>query len=383
MRLNIPLAAATSIVASFMIWSVPSCAEDAKAPSDLRTRLDSAMAQEVRDGFWGVVLVAQGGRIVLNEGYGLRDRKTNAPMTPDTVIDAGSLSKQVTATAALLLESQGKLSLEDPLSKYFEGVPAEKRNITLKQLLSHTGGVQEWVFPDDFTEIPREIWLQKVFAAPLAKPVGSGYSYSNDGVTLVAMAIEKVTGLPFQDYIRETFFKPLGMTSSGWYADPVFHNKKVKLATGYANGKDDGAPNEWPGPYWALLGNGGILWSAQDLLKWHKAIHGSLLPQSAREKLFTPLVEDPERDLYPDESAPMSYALSWRIGKSPCGDTRIAHTGTALSHHVSYRYYPERDILIYVASNKLDRDYNNKTTYYARRAAMMIANVFNAKCLKQ
>lgn len=355
----------------------------ASAPNErepLRGRLEQVMEQQLERGFWGVVYVAQGGKVLLHQGYGLSDRGAGAPMRPDTVIDAGSFSKQVTAAAAVKLASEGKLSLSDPLSKYFENVPADRAGVTIKQLLSHTGGVQEWVFPDDFTPIPREAWLAKVFAAPLARPPGAGYLYSNDGITLVAMIVEKVTGRPYQQYIRERFFVPLGMRHTGWYDDAIFDDPAVSVATGYRNRKDDGAPNEWPGPYWALLGNGGIIWTVTDMRKWHDAVHGPMFTPSEREQLFERITADPERRLYPSETAPLYYGLSWRIGASLCGDTRIGHTGTGLSHNVAYRYYRDRDILIYAASNKLDTDYRGQETVYARDAAEALSLVFMEGC---
>lgn len=348
--------------------------------AELRARIQQIMEQQQRDGFSGVVLAVHGDEILLHEAYGLADRKTHAPMTKDTVIDAGSLSKQVTATAAVLLESQGKLSLEDPLSKYFETVPVDKRNITIKQLLSHTAGIDSWSLPDDFTPIPREAWLDKVFRSPMKHAPGQQFLYSNDGYTLVAMVIEKATGKPYRDYIKQTFFTPLGMTRSGWYDDAIFRDPAVSVATGYRNGKDDGAPNEWPGPYWPLLGNGGILWTASDLLKWHQAIHGGLLPKAAREKLFTPIVEVNVRTGYEGERTGVGYALGWSVGRTYCGDVRIGHRGAGVTHNVDYRYYPDRDLLVYVASNKLDADAAGEELFYSKRATNAIAQVILADC---
>jgi CubicO group peptidase (beta-lactamase class C family) len=355
----------------------------AATPSDsttLRSRLVQIMEQETKEGFSGVVLVAHGDEILLHQGYGLADRKTRTPMTKDTVIDAGSFSKQVTAAAAVLLESQGKLSLGDTLGKYFETIPADKRHITIKQLLSHTAGIYPWAMPDDFTPIPREAWLDKVFRAPLQHPPGQQYLYSNDGYTLVAMIIEKATGKPYRDYIKATFFVPLGMTHSGWYDDAIFRDPAVSVATGYNNGKDDGAPNEWPGPYWALLGNGGILWTAADMLKWHKAVHGDLLPKAAKQKLFTPVAQVGERPGYDGEQLRSHYALGWNIGRTTCGDLRIGHTGAGISHNVDYRYYKDRDLLVYVASNKLDANSSGEELFYSKRAANSIAREVLKDC---
>lgn len=346
----------------------------------LHERLAQVMVDQEKHGFWGVVYVAKGGTILLHEGYGLSDRKTRTPMRKDTVIDSGSLSKQVTAAAAVKLATDHELSLDDAIGPYFDGVPADKTRITIRQLLSHTSGLQEWAFPDDFVPIPRAAWLEKVLSAPLVHPPGTKYLYSNDGITLVAMIIERVTGKPYRDYVKERFFRPLGMRHTGWYDDAVFKDPAVSVATGYRNNKDDGAPNEWPGPYWALLGNGGILWTAEDMAIWHRAIHHDLMTQKERDELFAHLTADPEKRLYPSETEPMYYGLAWRIGKSRCGDVRIGHTGTSLSHNVAYRYYVDRDILIYAASSKLDVDYKGNETVYSRDAAEALSLVFMEKC---
>lgn len=347
---------------------------------DITHQLNRVMQEQVTSGFWGAVFVAQGDKILLKEGYGIADRKSDTLFDAQTIVSSGSLSKQVTATAVIELVEQGRLSLTDPISKFFNNVPADKQNITVQQLLSHSAGLASWVFPEDFVPIPRNVWLEKVFDAALIHPVGSGYHYSNDGITLAAMIVEKITGVPFKQYLQDTYFRPLGMKHTGWFDTPVFDSPSVTVATGYRNSKDDGAPNEWPGPYWALLGNGGILWSLDDMYTWHRAIHKTRLSDFAREHLFDRIVLDPESNLYPAESSPMYYGLGWRIGRSKCGGTRIGHTGTGLSHNVDYRYYRERDIVIYVASNRIDVDHKAHGTFYARKAAVALAAVFMKNC---
>lgn len=348
--------------------------------ANLADTVSRAMIQEAATGFSGVVLIARRGQIVLLEAYGLADRKSGTPVRRDTIFDAGSLSKQVTAAAAVLLESQGQLSLHDPLSRYFPQVPPDKAAITIEQLLSHTSGLHGWALPDDFVPVTQDQWLDLVFKTPLEHPSGSRYLYSNDGFTLVAMIIEKVAQQPYRDFIRSRFFEPLGMTHSGWYDDPIFKQPGVSLATGYRNGKDDGSPDEWPGPYWALLGNGGILWNADDLLKWHNALHGSLLPVAARDKLFRPMTDTGPRHMFEGELPDGQYALGWSIARTRCGDVRIGHTGAGITHNVDYRYYRDRDLLVYVASNKLEANYSGEELFFSRRAANAIAREILHDC---
>lgn len=346
----------------------------------LNTRLEKVMQQQVADGFSGIAYVARGDDVLLYEGYGYADRKSREPVSTDTVIDIGSLSKQVTAAAAVRLMLDGRLSLESALGEHFSNVPEDKSGITVRQLLSHSSGLASWVFPDDFTPIDRETWLRLVFETPLELPPGRGYLYSNDGFTLVAMMIEGIVDEPFQKYLQETMFKPLRMKHTGWYDTPVFNDPALLIATGYRNSKDDGSPDEWPGPYWALLGNGGILWTVPDMIKWHNAVHKTWLPEEARSLLFASIVPDPEKELYPSETAPMHYGLGWRLGTSVCGDRRVSHTGTGVSHNVDYRYYRDRDLIVYVASNKIDMDYAGNETVYSRQAAEALTRELMKDC---
>ena len=353
----------------------------AAALAALPEEIAVVMEEQAANGFSGYALVMIDDDIVFHEAYGLADRKTNTLMTKDTIISAGSLSKQVTTAAVVLLEARGRLSLDDSLWKYFENVPDDKQDITIRQLMSHAAGFG-WALPNDFIPIAEDDWIELVFSEPLLFTPGTGYHYSNDGISLAAIIVQRVSGKPFRTFIRETFFDPLDMNHSGWFDDPVFDNdESLTIATGYFNGKDDGAPNEWPQPYWPLLGNGGIIWTASDLLKWHRALHGDLLPAGARDKLFDPVVEVTDgRPAYGGEMPLSYYALGWRVGTTICGDKRIGHGGAGVSHNVDYRYYPERDTLIYVASNKIDHKYGTEERMFSLEAANAIAELLVRDC---
>jgi len=347
--------------------------EEPDAPP-LQAELQNIMVKQVAEGFSGIVLVAEGnGDIVFHQAYGLADRKTNKAITPETVISSGSLSKQITATAVALLAADGKLSLDDTLSKYFDSVPADKAGITIKQLLAHTGGLNNFAFPEDFVPITQKDWLKLVFETPLEHQPGEKFLYSNDGYTLASIIMVKVTGQGFQNYIRETFFEPLGMKHTGWFNDSVFDDPTVSVATGYINGKDDGAPNEWSGPYRALLGNGGIIWTPTDMLKWHKAIYSDFLSNDIRQRLFEPIAPIGIGDYYDGIKEPFHYGLGWFVGKTTCNGTWVGHSGAGISHNVDYRFYKNQDLLVYVASNKIDANYSGNETMYSIKAGNAIA----------
>lgn len=348
---------------------------------DLYSRISVVMDVQEERGFSGYALVVIDDEIVFHEAYGFADRNTKKKMTPETVISSGSLSKQVTAAAIVLLESRGALSLADSLRKYFDNVPDDKKDVTIGHLLSHSAGFG-WALPNDFIPIDEDDWIELVFSQPLRFAPGTDYYYSNDGFSLAAIIVQRVSGTPFRTFIKETFFDPLNMNHSGWFDDPVFdEDESLTIATGYFNDKDDGAPNEWTRPYWPLLGNGGIIWTASDMLKWHRALHDDLLPEEARSQLFSPVIEvNDDRPPYGGELAPAHYALGWQIGTTVCGEKRIGHRGFGVSHNVDYRYYPVRDTLIYVSSNKIDRTYGSIGTYYSFDAANAIAELLMSGC---
>ena len=163
-------------------------------------KLDLYLSRSVPFGFSGALLVEEGGKVVLNKGYGLAVRSNNIPNTADTVFSVGSLTKQFTAAGIMKLEMMGKLNTEDRLDKYFENVPEDKEAITLHHLLTHTSGVVDAVGPD-YQELEREDLVKKVFAEPLQHPPGEEFAYSNAGYSLLAAVIEKVSGQKYEEFL--------------------------------------------------------------------------------------------------------------------------------------------------------------------------------------
>src|SRR5262245_56723700 len=155
--------------------------------------LERYMAAAAAEGFRGAVLVARGENVLLARGYGTTIPGGNRPITAETVFSTGSITKQFTATAILKLETQGKLSVQDELGRWFDAVPADKSGITLHQLLTHTAG-----FPgaigDDRERIGRDVYVQRALATPLLFSPGSRYEYSNVGYSLLAAIVEKASG---------------------------------------------------------------------------------------------------------------------------------------------------------------------------------------------
>ena len=226
------------------------------------------------------------GSTLLERGYGLANRETKTPFTPSTVVQIGSNTKDFTAVALLQLHERGKLNIHDSLAKFFPNAPADKRNITLWQLVQHTAG-----FPiglgGDFEPLTRQAFLDAAMARPLAFTPGAREQYSNTGYAILAAVIEKVSGATYDEFVRDNILKPLGLKETGLLL-PAFDPKR--LAHGYRDGEDQGTmiskPHASDGPYWNLRGNGGMLSTLADMHTFYTALFETDSCSNRRRAIF-------------------------------------------------------------------------------------------------
>lgn len=298
-------------------------------------------------GFSGVILVEINGKPAILKAYGYSDAQAGLKNGPRTLFDIGSLTKQFTAAAILRLEMAGKLSTEDKLTKYFDGVPADKAEITIHDLLRHQAGLPSTV-GGDYDKITQADFVKKVFDTPLKFPVGERFSYSNVGYSLLAMIIEKVSGDSYEDFLQANLFKPAGMNETG-YSRPTFDLRQI--AVGYRkNGEVWGKPTDkaWDGaaPYWHLKGNGGILSTIEDLYKWHRALlSDNILSSNAKQKLYSP-------QRRPNENDNLYYAYGWFVMQTPRGTLLARHNGTNRIFFADFFRFPDEGVAVIQLSNK-------------------------------
>ncbi len=242
-------------------------------PSALERDIDAQIDAAVADGFSGSILVIVEGERIAAEGHGLADRDRETENTIDTAFDVGSLMKNLTATAVFLLEEDGALTLDDTLETFFAEVPADKAQSTLRELVQHTAGFDEYHDTEgDFEEMTREEARAHIFEQELLFAPGTDEAYSNSGYTLLADVIETVSGTPFTEFVHERLLEPAGMDHTGFYSEPVWQT--VDTAIGYgASTFQDNDPATWPYT-WALVGNGGLVSTVVDLEKWSHALFG-------------------------------------------------------------------------------------------------------------
>jgi CubicO group peptidase (beta-lactamase class C family) len=311
----------------------------------LGNQIDGYMQRLEQSGFSGSLLVAKEGEIVFAKGLGLADRAKEIRATSETIFDIGSITKQFTGAAILKLEMMGKLKVPDRITKYFHDVPADKRDITLHHLLTHSAGFRGGL-GFDYAEIGRDAYISLAMETDLNRPPGVEYEYSNVGFSLLAAIVEQVSGQSYDAFTREHLFEPAGMLKTG-YLLPNW--EKEVLARGYRGDKDWGTPldHKWDddGPYWHLRGNGGILSNVHNMYKWHLALEGTkILSEAAKEKYYSPHIPE-------GHGARSFYGYGWSVMETPRKTTLITHNGGNPYSGADFLRYVDDDVVIIMMSN--------------------------------
>jgi CubicO group peptidase (beta-lactamase class C family) len=319
------------------------------ANRDLSSCYSSYMETVASFGFSGAVLVAKNDSILLRQGYGWSDEERSIAITPETIFDIGSYVKAFTATAIMQLVERAKLNVTDTITRFFKDVPADKKNITIRQLLTHSSGLVYDDFYDQISQTARDsikerdLYIHRILRFPLGYEPGKGRNYSNTGFALLAAIIEIVSGLPYGKYIEENLFRPAGMYETGYFK-PL--NYETRVAHGYNDGPTDyGFPwtTQWEEqvPLWDLIGNGGMLSTVDDLYKWAQAIKANkIISDSTKKNMFA-------RNGQGDQA----YGWYWTENKN--GPAYVNHPGDAVPQgwNTDFRWYPEEGYIFIVLAN--------------------------------
>lgn len=315
-----------------------------KGKMDDLTTIDKKL---IENDFSGVILVSQNDSILFNKAYGRKNSQENGLNDINTVFDICSITKQFTAAAILKLSMQNKVSVNDNLSKYFDAVPNDKKDITIYQLLTHSSGLAVGI-GGDYDTITEEKFLKKVFRSKLISPVGKEFNYSNMGYSLLGLIIEKASGMDYETFLNEAIFKPSKMYHTG-YVIPQW--KTDEVANGFLNGTEAKKPNEenWSekGPYHNLKGNGGILTRVSDLLLWSQAIRDNIVLDEITTSAY----------LYPHfefNGMYTHYGYGWGIENNNSENKLVLHGGASDLFASDLQMYPKKGITIIVLSNTMD-----------------------------
>jgi CubicO group peptidase (beta-lactamase class C family) len=333
----------------------------------------SATKQEVADSVFSKVtdpnspglaaIVIQHGRVVFQRGYGLANLESGEKITAQTNFRLASLTKQFTATCIMLLVRDGRLTYEEPLTDFFPDFPAWARSITVRNLLNHTAGLPDYgellmrqyanMPVDQVPQIHDAGVLQLMKRQPGPKfPAGKRFEYSNTGYAVLAMVVEKVSGQVFGQFLHDRIFAPLHMRNTVAYVKGS--NTVPQRAYGYrlANGKWQFADQS---PTSAVLGDGGIYTSIDDMARWDEGLrkHKLLSARDMRPAL-TP-VKLPAGSVPPPGSPGSEYGFGWFLEPYK-GHRRMSHDGGTTGFRTTIQRFPDDQLTVIVFANREDLD---------------------------
>lgn len=290
--------------------------------------------------------VIKDGKIIKAEGYGLANVELNVPARADTVYKIGSVSKQFLAAGILLLAQEGKLSLDDPISKYLDETPETWKPITIRHLLTHTSGIIREGPAFDPLKIQSDAdVIKSAYSQPLRFTPGEKWEYCNVGYFSLAEIIRKVSGKPWGDYLNEAVFKPLGMndTRTTTMTDLVMNRAN---GYGWRDGKYHNAAI-----YLALRPSGAFLSSVVDLAKWDAALYTErFIKQTTREQMWS------EVKLNSGKTHP--YGYGWEL-ETVGGHKLVNHGGTLPGFRAQLARFIDDRITVVVLTNSNSADPKN------------------------
>lgn len=306
----------------------------------LDQKIDSLILSEFKesDGPGGVFMVAQKGKPVYQKAFGMANLELDAKLNINSVFQIGSMTKQFTATAILMLEEQGKLKVSDPISKYIPSYP-NGNNITIHHLLTHTSGIK------DFTKMKTIAYIAQKEMTPEEmvnffknEPVdfapGQKFDYNNSGYVVLGYIIELTSGETYEDFIRKNIFDKIGMTNSYYATDrKIIKNR----AYGYHK-KSYGYVNKTVINFSVPFASGSLMSTLDDMLKWQNALNKNLLLNSKNEmKAFTKYKLNDGKEI--------EYGYGWHL-KSINGTATREHGGSVFGFKSMAVYIPSEDIYV-------------------------------------
>jgi len=286
------------------------------------------------------------GDVVFEKAFGLADLEFNVPNTTQTIFESGSVAKQFTAAALVLLQQDGKLSIDDPVRKYIPELPDYGAPLTIRHLLNHTAGLRDWGTVMSLTGAGRG---DRVITQDLAfdiithqraldfKP-GAEYSYSNSGYTLAAIIIERVSKQKYPAFVEERLFKPLGMKNSSWRDD----YQRIVPGRAQAYARQGNGPWRLNMPFMNVYGNGGMLTTVGDWMKWNAMLDS--------QSLGAPLVNALETRGVLNDGRKIAYALGVVVNTYK-GLKDVSHGGATAGYQTVLVRYPDNKVSIGVMCN--------------------------------
>jgi CubicO group peptidase (beta-lactamase class C family) len=292
----------------------------------LAARIDSAVHAEVTRGFSGVVVVSRGRDVLLDKAYG---SVRGVAVAPDTRFWIASTGKQFVSAAILRCRERGLLTLDDSLSRFLPDAPADKRGITLRQLLAHQSGLDQSYVSEGVADRATAVW--RMLADTLVDRPGRAFRYSNSNFQLAAAIVEVVTGQSYKEYVRRELWPRAGLVATGFAGDTG--SRRVAPAT-------SDTPTRLRHSSW---GGEGVYSTAGDLWRWYDALRsGRVLSRESTAVLFAPVAEIEEGH----------SALGWFVGHTSRGSMRIFTRGSeSFGAHSLVYAYPETETVVIIVTH--------------------------------
>ncbi|MBT8395931.1 MAG: beta-lactamase family protein [Gemmatimonadetes bacterium] len=315
-----------------------------KPDGELASRIDAYLSEAVPEsGFQGSISVALSGSVLFSASYGMANLEHQVPNTLRTRFRIGSVTKQMTATGLLILQDQGRLDVEDRVLEYLPDLPPTWAGITIHQMLTHTSGLP------DLTDLPN--WKERVsspstlgeeafwyWEEPLLFQPGQEFRYSNAGYELAGLIIERVSGAPYEAFLQETVFEPLGLLETGF-------DRRDRIIPNMAQGYFIEESEKRPAPEFHEASGGSTYSTVGDMIRWGHALStGELLSQAALEGLTTPEVRT-------DSTGTITAYASGLFVREINGTRTLSHGGWVPGYNAFVLVAPEKEICVVALSN--------------------------------
>ena len=345
------------IYTGFLLMGVL-CNAASATPADTILMMDRLVSAEMsRHKIPGMaVAVVKNGEVVVAKGYGFANLEHQVPVTTRSIFQSGSVGKQFTAAAIMLLEEQGKLRLDDKIANYLPRTKARWGSITLRHLLTHTSGIPEYEDEvDDHRSYSERQLTELVGLLSRSSPPGQKFEYNNSGYLLLGIIIRTVTGRFHGDYIRKHIFEPLGMNTATIASDADIVPNRV---AGYRMSNGRILNQEWVSPTFNQTADGCFLLSLEDFLAWERGLRArALLKPESWSQIFTPVV------LKSGKAHP--YGFAWEITLRD-GQTVHGHDGSFRGFESILTRYIEEKLTIIVLANLAEVDLARVTEHIAK-----------------
>jgi CubicO group peptidase (beta-lactamase class C family) len=313
---------------------------------DTVSLIDKAFSQYLPANPGCQLSVSRNGQVIFSKAWGMADMERNIPLSTNSILEGGSVSKQFTAAAILLLEQQGKLSLDDDVRKYIPELPDYGTPIKLRQMLHHASGLRDWGSVAELTGWPRS---RKFYSNDDALEIiarqqhlnnkpGDEFIYSNSNYNLFAIIVQRVSGLSLAAFTRKYIFEPAGMAHTQWRDDPnrIVPNRAIAYSK-----QDSAFTTDMPNEY--VYGNGGLLTTTEDLLKWSDFYQGG--------KVGTASLLSKQVQTDPLNNGAMNPYGAGLFIRKVMGWNNISHSGATAGYRAYLETFPELNLSIAMLSN--------------------------------